>query len=181
MLILLTGMGVSFLGIDRPLVQGGVVVGAGAAIALGFAVLRAPMSLGMLDKLRDLEFFRAARSASVPVLLRLSGLRLVFVSGFIALVWAALRAFEIHLPLGDVILGVAIVSLVAALPIAVAGLGTGQIAFVFVFQAGADEETLLACSVALSAGLILMRALVGVLFAREFTREAFAVAREEEA
>jgi hypothetical protein len=181
MLMVLTALGVTFVGSERALVQGGVVVGAGVLIAVGLAVLRAPTALGPLDRLRDLEIFRAARTVSVGVLVQLSALRLLFVSSFIALMYAALVAFDVRLPLGDVVLGVAVVSLVAALPIAVAGLGTGQIAFVYVFQAGAPEETLLACSLTLSAGLILLRSLIGIVFAREFTREAFAVAREGEA
>jgi hypothetical protein len=181
MLVVLTAAGVTFVGSERTLVQGGVVIGLGALIVLGLAVLRAPAKMGPIDYLRDLELLRAARTAPPGVLLQLSGLRLVFVSSFIGLVQAALVAFDIHLPLGDVILGVAVVSLVAALPIAVAGLGTGQIALVYVFQAGASEETLLACSLTLSAGLIVLRSLIGIVFAREFTREAFAVAREGEA
>ena len=181
MLIVLVAVGVSFIGSEKPIVQGGVLLGAGGLIALGFLVLRAPVELGPLDRLRNLEIFRAARLAPLPVLVQLASLRLLFVASFIALVQAALIAFDIHLPLGDVILGVAAVSLVAALPIAVAGLGTGQIAFVYVFRAGGPEETLLACSLTLSAGLIVMRSLMGIVFAREFTREAFAVAREGEA
>lgn len=181
MLLLLTAVGVTFIGSDRPLVQGSVVVGAGLLIVAGLAVLRAPVALGPLDRLRDLELFRAARHAPIALLARLAGLRLCFVASFIALVGAALFAFGVVVPLGDLILGVAVISLVAALPIAVAGLGTGQIAFVYVFAGAASEETLLACSIALSAGLIVMRALLGVVFAREFTQEAFAVAREEEA
>lgn len=180
-LIVLTAVGVTWIGSERPLVQGSMVAAAGASIAAGLIVLRAPMSFGPLDRVRDLKLFRAARTAPVGRLARLAALRTGFVSCFIALVWTALLAFDIQLPLGDVILGVALISLVAALPIAVAGLGTGQVAFVYVFEAGADKETLLACSLALSAGLILLRALIGVLFAREFTREAFAAVKKEEA
>ena len=59
----------------------------------------------------------------------------------------------------------------------VAGLGTGQVAFVSVFGRYGDDEVLLACSLAFSTGLIIMRAGMGLLFAREFTREAFVAAR----
>jgi hypothetical protein len=63
----------------------------------------------------------------------------------------------------------------------VAGLGTGQVAFVEVFGRYADPETLLACSLAFSTGLIVMRAAMGLLFAGEFTREAMIAARQAEA
>ena len=74
--------------------------------------------------------------------------------------------------------GVAAVSLVASLPIAVAGLGTGQVAFVYMFRHWGSPEILLASNLALTVGLILMRAGTGLIFAREFTREALAAARE---
>ena len=59
-----------------------------------------------------------------------------------------------------------------ALPIAVAGLGTGQIAAVVVFKGVAPPETLIALSLVLSGGLIALRTALGILFAREYTREA---------
>ena len=65
-----------------------------------------------------------------------------------------------------------ILALVGALPIAVAGIGPGQIAALEVFRGIAPPETLLALSLVLSVGLIALRAGMGLLFAREFTREA---------
>jgi hypothetical protein len=64
-----------------------------------------------------------------------------------------------------------IVGVVSALPIAVAGLGTGQIAVVEAFGRFADRETLLALSLVLTAGLLALRAGMGLVVAREFTRE----------
>ena len=71
-----------------------------------------------------------------------------------------------------------IVALVAAIPIAVAGLGTSQAAFLYLFESYAPPETLLAMSLVLSAGMLTLRALMGVAFAREFTREALRETRE---
>ena len=90
----------------------------------------------------------------------------------------ALLAFHVNLPLGDMVVGFTAVSLIAALPIAVSGLGTGQAVWLFVFRHWSDPETLLASSLVLSMGLILLRAGIGVLFARELTREAIEAARE---
>ena len=47
------------------------------------------------------------------------------------------------------------------------------------FAGYADQNTLLTCSLALWVGLILLRAGMGLGFAREFAREALAAAREE--
>jgi hypothetical protein len=68
--------------------------------------------------------------------------------------------------------GILVVAVVAALPIAVAGLGPGQLAFVEVFRDLASRETLLVISLVLSAGMITLRVGMGLLFAREFAREA---------
>ena len=70
--------------------------------------------------------------------------------------------------------------MISALPIAVAGLGTGQAAFVYLFREWGPPDVLLACSLTVSIGMILLRAAIGVGFAPEFTREAFDAARESE-
>ena len=179
-LIALTAVGVAFVETGEPVLRAGVILGAAIAVAGGFALLRAPGSLGPLDRLRSLELFRAARTSTLRQLTALALLRLCFVVSFIALGHASLVAFGVDVPLGDLVVGFTVVSLVGALPIAVSGLGTGQVAFVYVFRHWADPETLLACSLSMSAGLILMRAALGIFFAREFTREAIAAAREGE-
>ena len=89
-------------------------------------------------------------------------------------------AFGIYAPLSFLVTAVPILIVVAMIP-SVAGLGTGQVAFVEVFGRYADAETLLACSLAFSTGLIVMRAGMGLALAGEFTREALRATREEEA
>jgi len=69
---------------------------------------------------------------------------------------------------------------VSALPIAAGGLGTGQIVFVELFSGAASEPRLLAMSVVFSMAMIVSRALIGLLFASEFAREALAATREEQ-
>lgn len=174
LVLLLTAFGAAPVGIESPAVQVGVVAGAIGLIALGFVFLRAPVSLGPLDRIRELEIFRAARSTPIPALIVLGLLRLAFIGTFASLAWASLVAFGVEVPLVELLVNFAAVTLVSMIPIAVAGLGTSQVAFVYFFAPFADEETLLACSLTLSGGLILLRAAIGVLFAREFTREALA-------
>jgi len=169
------------LGADTPGVEAGVVIGAAVAIAGGFAVLRAPMSLGALDRLRRLEIFRAARTLPVRPLLGLGLLRFTFVVSFMWLAWTTLAAFEVSVPILPLVVNVTILLLVAALPIAAAGLGTGQVVFVELFERFADAETLLAASLTLSFSLIITRATLGLFFAHEFTREALAATRGADA
>jgi hypothetical protein len=181
LLLVLTALGAALLSTRAPAVQVSLVFAAILGIAAGFAFLRSSLSLGPLDRVRNLDLFRAARDAPGRLLVELGVLRLLFVSSFIALGGAALAAFGVLVPIGDLIVNVAGVSLVAVLPIAVSGLGTGQAAFVYLFRHWAGPEQLLACSLTLSAGIILLRASIGLLFARELTREALRAAREAEA
>jgi hypothetical protein len=178
LLLLLAAFGAALLSSQTVVLQAGVIATGVMAIVAGFVFLRANISMGPLDRIRDLEIFRPARETPAGRLVVLALLRLSFVVSFILLCGAALAAFDIQVPFGDLVVGVAAVSLVASLPIAVAGLGTGQVAFVFMFRHWGSAEVLLASNLALTAALILMRSGVGLVFAREFTREALAAARE---
>ena len=71
--------------------------------------------------------------------------------------------------------------LVTTIPITVAGFGTSQAAFVYLFRHWSDPETLLACSLALSVGLVLVRAGLALAYSREFAREALQASLEAEA
>jgi hypothetical protein len=181
LLLALTALGAGLLSTREPAVQASFGVAAVVGIALGFTFLRTSASFRSLDRVRNLEFFRALREASPRSLVELGVLRLLFLLCFITLGAAALEAFGVSVTLGDLIVNLAGVALVSVLPIAVAGLGTGQVAFVYLFRGWADPSTLLACSLTLSAGLIALRAAIGLVFARELTREALVAARKAEA
>lgn len=177
-LLLLSALGALMLSTQPVALQAGVIVTGVVGIVAGFAFLRTPMSLGALDRIRDLEIFRAARTTPTRQLQVLGLHRLAFVVSFVLVCGAALVIFDVRVPVGDLVVGVAVVSLVASLPIAVAGLGTGQVAFVFMFRHWGSPEVLLASNLALTAALIVTRAGMGLLFAHEFTREALVAARE---
>ena len=181
LLLLVTAVGAAWFGAETPGILAGVIATAGVGLVGGFAVLRTSRSLGPLERIRSMTLFRAARTSAPRLLIEVGLLRLFFVFNFIALAWVALVAFDVTVPLGDVIVNFAIVALISTLPIAVAGLGTGQAAFVYAFRHWGPEETLLACSLALSAGLIFLRAGLGFFFSQEFVREALQGARETDA
>lgn len=176
----LTAFGSAFLVAEHLALRAGLVAGLLAAAPLGLVVLRSERSLGPLDRFRELRLMRSARELPGARLLELVLLRVLFVAVFIGLGGAALAAFGVRPPPGELIVGFAAIALVSTLPIAVAGLGTGQLAFVYVFRASGDAETLLAASLALSAGIILLRVALAAGFAREFAREALAGARDAE-
>jgi hypothetical protein len=157
----------------------GVLAIALVGTPLGLLLLRTRSNLGALEPVRQLGVLRAAREIPTPQLVQLMALRLLFVCVFLALGGAAFASFGLYPQLGTLVVGLGQVALVAALPIAVAGLGTSQAAFLYVFRSLAPPEELLACSVALSAGMIAVRVGLGALFAREFALPA--VAQEEDA
>ena len=155
--------------------QFGLIVLLIGVIAGGLALLRAPFSLGPIDRLRDLQLFHAARTVPTRDLVELAILRFIFVLTFEMMGWAALHAFSIDVPLGALLVNFSGVVMVSMLP-AVAGIGPGQVAMVEFFKAYGSAESLLACSIAMTAGMILLRSLIGIAFAREFSREAYVAA-----
>jgi hypothetical protein len=177
-LLAITAFASAFLASEAVALRVGLVAALLAAGPLGLVALRTERSLGPLDRLRDLRLLRSVRAMPSARLAELLALRMLFVSVFVALGGVALAAFGVRPPLGDLIVGISAVALVSTLPIAVAGLGTGQLAFVYLFRSSGDAETLLAASLALSAGMILVRVALAATFAREFAREALAGAQE---
>jgi len=165
---------------DRLAINSGLVVLAGMGFFGGLVLLRMQASLGPLERIRSLAVFDALRQTPARNLWELVGLRLLFSIFFIAVAGSAFAAFEVTVGPAQLVGGVMILALVGALPIAVAGIGPGQIAAIEVFRGIAPPETLLALSLVLSAGLIALRAGTGLLFAREFTREALERTRRGE-
>jgi hypothetical protein len=173
------GSGAAMLQADTFGLRIGVVVLAIGAIVSGFVFLRAPISMGPLDAVRELDLFRAPRTAPMALLIEIGLLRLLFVGCFVVLARALFWAFEVEIGTLSLILNVGLMLVVSALPIAAGGLGTGQIVFVQVFSGGAPDAQLLSMSIVFSVGMLVTRALIGLVFAPEFTREALRAAREE--
>jgi hypothetical protein len=174
LLVVLTAASASaaVIGVEARGVRTGLVVLVIGGLVIGLAVLRAPGSLGALDRLRALAIFEGLRRVPMPRLAELLTLRVFFSACFVAGCASAFAAFEIPAPPARLVSGIMLVALVAALPIAVSGLGTSQAAFVYLFADIAPAERLLAMSLVLSFGMIAMRAAMGLCFARELTREA---------
>jgi uncharacterized membrane protein YbhN (UPF0104 family) len=161
--------------------HGGLVALAAATGLSGFGLLRYPGSLGPLERLRSFAVFDALRDASLGQLSRLVALRAIFSLCFIGVAASAFAAFDVSVEPSLLVGGVMALALIGAIPIAVSGLGPGQVAAVAIFRGAAPPETLLALSLILSAGLIGLRAAMGLVFARELTREALEQTREKPA
>ena len=168
----LAAAGLAASGSETPTVWVVALAVGGLGFFGGMALLRTPASLGPLERIRSLAFFYALRATPLRRISEVTLLRVIFACSFIAMVGVVFAAFDIVPDLSELVVGILVVAVVAALPIAVAGLGTGQIAFVEVFRDLASRETLLVISLVLSAGMITLRVAMGLLFAREFAREA---------
>jgi uncharacterized membrane protein YbhN (UPF0104 family) len=160
-------------------VKAGVVALVGVGFFGGLVLLRVPASLGPLERIRSLSVFDALRKRPTRQLVELLAIRIVFAFCFIGIAGVTFLAFDVPVPPGRLVLGMMILAIVGAIPWAVAGLGVGQLAAVIVFKNMAPDETLIALSLVLSAGMIALRAGMGLLFAREFTREALEETRGE--
>lgn len=173
--------GAAFSGVETGGLRAGIVLLLVAGFAAGLLFLRAPAGSGRLERLRALAIFDGLRSTPLRRLAELLATRAVFAACFVAGCASAFFAFEIAVPTSVLVTGTLLVALVAALPIAVAGLGTSQAAFVYLFEGFAPAAELLAMSLALSFAMLALRALMGVAFARELTREALEEAQAVEA
>ena len=165
-------VGLAFAESGDAVVRTGVVTLLGIGFFGGMLLLRLPHSLGLLERIRSLAIFDALRTTPADRLGQLLLLRAVFSVCFVAVGGASFAAFQVPVEVGRLVVGMMILAVIGALPIAVAGLGTGQIAAVYVFKDVAPPEMLITISLVLSGGLIALRAALGILFAREYTREA---------
>lgn len=168
----MAGAGAALVETSAPTVQAGVIATAVLGFFGGLALLRVPGSLGPFDRLRSLAVFQGLRTVPLPRLGALLALRVCFAVCFVAVCAASFVAFEVEPPLAELVVGVLVVAVVAGIPIAVAGLGTSQAAFLFIFADYASPELLLAQSLALTACMLGLRGGMGLVFAREYTREA---------
>lgn len=163
------------------MLRGGAVVVVALGVLVGTFLIRMPASLGPLERIRSLSIFDALRNTSGRKLAQLALLRCVFSGCFIAAAAACFYAFRVEVAPERLVFGMMMLAVIGALPIAVAGLGTGQIAAVYLFEGVAPKAMLVTLSLVLSAGFILLRAGLGLVFAREFTREVLAETREASA
>ena len=99
-------------------------------------------------------------------------MRAIFSTAFVGVAGVSFYAFGLWPGLPRLSLGIMIVALVTALPIAVGGLGTGQAAFLMAFEGVAEPERLLVISLTMTAGMITLRVGRGLAVARDYAREA---------
>lgn len=172
LVLVLAGVGAAFFATRPPPVDRAVFVGfIGVAVTVFLALRYAPA--GPLRTLAERDVFRSLREIPLSNLAGLHLARFGIVCLFLSLGGITFDAFGARIPTADLIVNLGATALVAALPIALSGLGTTQAAMVYLFSHWADPEVVLAVSLTLSAGILVSRVGIGLLFAGEFTRTAY--------
>lgn len=131
-----------------------------------------------LVRFRDWPIFAAIGGCGGRELVEAAALRFALMGSYFAFAAGTVAIFGIPVSLADSVSKMTAVALIAALPIAAAGLGTSQAAFLLLFSSYAPPEKLLACSLAMTLGLITLRVAIGLVFAREYARESIEAQEE---
>ncbi len=120
--------------------------------------------LPLLGRLWGWPVFASFRRARLPHYLKLAAMRLAFLLVFIGNYWFAVRAFHLDIPALQILAAVPVISFVGIVPVTVMGLGTVQAATIFLFNDYASEASLMALSLAVTAIMTALRALLGLPF-----------------
>lgn len=145
-----------------------------AAVLLGtwgFAALwHGPSRTRLGAWLRARPSLQAFRRARLRHYAQLSAIRATIYGTQAVALYVECRAFGIHAPPSQVLMLQASIMLLGALPIAPAGLGVRQGLTLLLLRPFAPPATLLAASLAHSAVLIVLRLLMGLIFAGSLAR-----------
>jgi hypothetical protein len=117
--------------------------------------------------------FLAARPRDYAIVL---GIKAPGFIGSVLAQYLALSLYRITIPLAKLVLFLPLVFLTAALPIAVAHLGTSQAAWLLFFSGNAPDVTILAYSLAAHFTFMFCNGLIGLFFLPRASRELTALA-----
>lgn len=115
----------------------------------------------------SLRVFQSARPIHYA---KLSAIRAAIFAAQGIVLYVELLSFNVYAPLTNVFALEAMILLLGALPIAPVGLGVRQALTVEMLEAFGSKANLLAASLAHSAVTIMLRAVLGLIFAGEFAR-----------
>jgi hypothetical protein len=132
--------------------------------------LRAWMRTSQLGPLAGTSFAARPRDYVIVVLIKAPSFLMSLLTQYFAL-----SLCGITIPFVKLVLFLPLVFLAAALPIAVAHLGTSQAAWLFFFSANARGAKILAYSLAAHFTFMFCNALIGVCFLPRATRELLAL------
>ncbi len=137
-----------------------LVAVAWVAYPAGMALAHVPWP-GPLERIRRLAVLDALRRATFADHVVLLGIRVGFLALYLAVQWISLHAFGVPVPLHALMVYNAAITLVTALPISVAGIGSVQVAMVALYRPWASPERIVACGLAIAFLFAAIRTLIG--------------------
>ncbi len=154
------------------------VLGVGALVVTGALVYwNAGIDFLVLGRLRGWRIFETFREARLSDYARMAVVRAAFISLYVGLAWAALPYFDIHIPLGTLLIYTPLLTFVQIVPASISGLGAIQVVMVALFAphvgpASADAAAqVLAYSTISGPGMTLLRLGLGYAFVANIARD----------
>ena len=120
-----------------------------------------------LSRVRNASIIRSYRLASPADFAFIVLIKLVYFLVFIWIFWAGSHAFGIEIPFALALASAPVIMLVAAIPIAPAGLGTQAAAMVFFWSDYGEQAEIVAFGLVFPIALTLGRCLLGLLYLRD--------------
>ena len=129
-----------------------------------------------LAKVKHSNLMKVFIETPVSAYLLHTAYRCAFYLTFVLFFYAAVRAFNMDIPLIVLIAYVPVVLLVISVPISAFGLGTSQAAMLILFNGYGSQAQILAFSLAYSASIVILRGALGALYYGIITRRVAGMA-----
>jgi hypothetical protein len=147
----------------------------GIAIVL-VAALKLLPDFRFLKKVKQNDLMKVFIETPFTVYLLHTAYRCAFYFTFVVSFYAAVRAFNMDIPLTALIAYVPVILLVISIPVSAFGLGTSQAAMLILFRDYGTQAQILAFSLAYSASIVILRGAIGALYYGVITRRVSGMA-----
>lgn len=157
----------------------GVVAGGVGGFTLLLLACRFDIRLPVVSRLLRFELLRPLAEAGLLDVLRLGGLRIVFLLQYIGSQYLFLLLFGVEIPLMRLMVYMPLLTFIQIIPISISGLGTTQLVMrhfygPYVRGAGPGAAGVVdAFSTTAIVGFLFFRILIAYVFLGEFSREVF--------
>jgi hypothetical protein len=145
------------------------------AVAL-IAGLKLLPGFHFLEKVKRNDLVKVFIETPAAVYLLHTAYRCAFYFTFVLFFYAAVRAFNMEIPLVALIAYVPVILLVISIPVSAFGLGTSQAAMLVLFRDYGSQAQILAFSLAYSASIVILRGALGALYYGIITRRVSGMA-----
>jgi uncharacterized membrane protein YbhN (UPF0104 family) len=128
-----------------------------------------PASMGLKTRILRSSIFHTPKRLRIFDVAQLACLRILFFSILIVYFWLGLPAFNVVVPLGQIITTVPLLVLIGSLPITPAGLGTQQAAMLYFYEGYGTPPAILAFGLTFPVIFVGLRALLALVYISDLT------------